>query len=82
MTTPPVQLSSAPRGAYLVDRLDEATPPALRARLLELGLTTGAPLQVWRDGSRITLTLRHSHLIVRRAEVDGVWVTARGGRGL
>lgn len=76
MTTSSVQLSNAPRGAYLVDRLDEATSPALRARLLELGLTIGAPLKVWREGSRLTLTLRHSHLVVRRAEVEGVWVSA------
>lgn len=74
MTPSPVQLSHAPRGAYTVDRLDEATLPALRTRLLELGLTVGAPLQVWREGSRMTLTLRHSHLVVRRAEVEGVWV--------
>jgi len=79
MSTPAVQLSQASRGAYVVDRLDEATPPALRARLLELGLTVGAPLRVWREGSRLTLTLRHSHLVVRRAEVEGVWVS--GGQG-
>lgn len=79
MSTPSVQLSHATRGRYTVDHLDEATPPALRARLLELGLTVGAPLQVWREGSRLTLTLRHSHLVVRRAEVDGVWVSATEG---
>ena len=68
-------LSQAPQGDYLVDHLDASTPPALRARLLELGLTAGAPLSVWRAGSRLTLTLRRSHLVVRRSEVEGVWVT-------
>jgi Fe2+ transport system protein FeoA len=74
MTSEALPLSQAPQGVYVVDRLDAQTPPALRARLLELGLTLYAPLTVWRAGSRLDLTLRRSHFVVRRAEVEGVWV--------
>jgi hypothetical protein len=77
MSAPPVPLSAALPGEYVVDGLDDSTPPALRGRLLELGLVAGAPLRVWRGGARVSFTLRRSHLVARAAEVEGVWVVAR-----
>lgn len=76
MSAPPVTLSEARPGDYVVMALDESTPTALRVRLLELGLVAGARLSVWRAGARVGFTLRRSHLVARAAEVAGVWVVS------
>jgi len=76
MSAPPLSLSAASPGRYVVLELDDATPPALRGRLLELGLVAGAPPPVWRSGARVSFTLRRSHLVARAAEVVGVRVVA------
>lgn len=72
----PVALSTLPVGAEArVDRIGRTHP--LRRRLLELGFVRGALVRVVRRaplGDPLELTLGGTHLALRAAELEDVWV--------
>lgn len=57
------------------------TPPADRARLQELGLVAGTPVELVRFaplGDPVEIKVRGYHLSLRRHEADQIWVTPVG----
>jgi ferrous iron transport protein A len=65
--------------AGTVDRIE--LPLDTRARLLELGLVVGTPVQLVRFaplGDPVEIKVRGSHLSLRRHEADAIWVAAGG----
>jgi ferrous iron transport protein A len=63
--------------AATVDRVDLPVEP--RARLLELGLVAGTPVQLVRFaplGDPVEIKVRGSYLSLRRHEADAIWVRA------
>jgi ferrous iron transport protein A len=54
------------------------TPPTERARLLELGLVTGTPVELIRFaplGDPVEIKVRGYHLSLRKHEAEQIWVT-------
>lgn len=79
MTPPsaPVPLSSLPPGSKTVVR-EVCIPVQHRARLLEMGLLVGTPVEIVRFapmGDPIELKVRGYHLSLRRHEADQILVT-------
>lgn len=79
MTPPsaPVPLGSLPPGSKAVVR-EVCIPVQHRARLLEMGLLVGTPVEIVRFapmGDPIELKVRGYHLSLRRHEADQILVT-------
>ncbi len=73
----PVPLSSLPQGSKAVVR-EIRIPVQHRARLLEMGLLVGTPVEIVRFaplGDPIELKVRGYHLSLRRHEADQILVT-------
>ena len=73
----PAPLSSLPQGSKAVVR-EIRIPVQHRARLLEMGLLVGTPVEIVRFaplGDPIELKVRGYHLSLRRHEADQILVT-------
>ena len=77
MTTPPTQpLSSLPVGtAATVAEIKVPSPN--RARLMEMGLLVGTPIELVRFaplGDPVEIKVRGYHLTLRKNEAEQIWV--------
>ena len=82
MSDTPQPLTSVALGAKASVR-EIKVSPASRARLMEMGLLVGTPVELVRFaplGDPVEIKVRGYHLTLRRSEAEQIWVKVADGQ--